>query len=87
MATFAPQASLVQHVGADRLRQAGRERDDAGVDCVLVNGLFNLAPNKGQVLAEVARVTRPGGRLVAAETILTRPLGVDEVSSLDDWFR
>jgi arsenite methyltransferase len=70
--------------------QAGAEAlplPDASVDCVLVNGLFNLAPEKGRVLAEVARVTCPGGRLVAAETVLTRPLAEDELASLDDWFR
>lgn len=59
----------------------------ASVDCVLVNGLFNLAPDKQRVIAEAARVTRPGGRLVAAETVLTRPLAESELSSLDDWFR
>ena len=70
--------------------QAGAESlplPSASVDCVLVNGLFNLAPDKAAVLAEVARVTRPGGRLVAAETVLTKPLADDELSSLDDWFR
>ena len=59
----------------------------ASVDCVLVNGLFNLAPDKADVLAEVARVIRPGGRLMAAETVLTKPLAEDELTSLDDWFR
>jgi arsenite methyltransferase len=57
------------------------------VDCVLVNGLFNLAPDKFRVLTETARVTRPGGRLVAAETVITRPLDEGELASLDDWFR
>jgi SAM-dependent methyltransferase len=59
----------------------------ASVDVVLVNGLFNLAPHKAAVLAEVARVTRPGGRLVAAETVLTRPLEDGELTSVEDWFR
>jgi arsenite methyltransferase len=57
------------------------------IDCVLVNGLFNLAPDKSQVLTETARVMRPGGRLVAAETVITRPLDAGELTSLDDWFR
>jgi arsenite methyltransferase len=57
------------------------------IDCVLVNGLFNLAPDKSRVLTEAARVTRPGGRLVAAETVITRPLDEGELASLDDWFR
>jgi len=59
----------------------------ASIDCVLVNGLFNLAPDKRAVLEEVARVVTPGGRLVAAETVLTQPLEEDEVGGLEDWFR
>jgi SAM-dependent methyltransferase len=57
------------------------------MDCVLVNGLFNLVPEKRAVFKEVARVLRPGGRLIAAETVLTKSLPDGEVTSLDDWFR
>jgi arsenite methyltransferase len=60
---------------------------DASVDVVLVNGLFNLAPDKSPLLAEIRRVLRPTGRLVACEVALRRPLAPGEVDSLDDWFR
>lgn len=56
-------------------------------DVVLVNGIFNLNPDKAAVLAEAVRVLRPGGRLVAAEITLSAPLPSDEGHSLDDWFR
>lgn len=60
---------------------------DAGVDAALVNGIFNLNPDKQELLTEVYRVLKPGGRLVAAEIILTAPLPPEEGHSLDDWFR
>lgn len=56
-------------------------------DVVLVNGIFNLNPDKQALLAEVVRVLRPGGRLVAAEIVLTAPLPPDEGHTLDEWFR
>jgi SAM-dependent methyltransferase len=57
------------------------------VDVVLVNGIFNLSPDKAAVLREIRRVLRPSGRLVACEVALTRPLAPGEASTLDDWFR
>jgi len=73
-----------------RVVQAEAERlplAAASIDCALVNGLFNLAPDKAAVMHEVARLLKPGGRLVAAETILTQALADGEVSGLEDWFR
>jgi SAM-dependent methyltransferase len=60
---------------------------DASIDCVLANGILNLTPDKAGVLAEVARVLRPGGRFVLAETTLRYELPLDGVRHLDDWFR
>jgi arsenite methyltransferase len=40
---------------------------DASVDHVISNGVINLAPRKARVLAECARVLRPGARLTVSD--------------------
>jgi len=60
---------------------------DAFADAVIVNGIFNLNPDKRALMAEVYRVLKPGGRLVAAEIALTAPLPPEEGQTLEDWFR
>jgi ubiquinone/menaquinone biosynthesis C-methylase UbiE len=40
---------------------------DGSVDHVISNGVINLAPRKARVLAEIARVLRPGGKLSVAD--------------------
>jgi ubiquinone/menaquinone biosynthesis C-methylase UbiE len=60
---------------------------DATVDCVVANGILNLSPDKSAVLTEIARVLKPGGRFVLAETTLRHELPPDAVHDLEDWFR
>jgi ubiquinone/menaquinone biosynthesis C-methylase UbiE len=40
---------------------------DRSVDHIISNGVINLAPRKARVLAECARVLRPGGKLTVAD--------------------
>jgi ubiquinone/menaquinone biosynthesis C-methylase UbiE len=40
---------------------------DASVDIVISNGVVNLSPRKARVLAECARVLRPGGELCVSD--------------------
>ena len=42
---------------------------DGDVDCVISNGVINLAPDKTKVFAEVARVLRRGGRFAFADIV------------------
>jgi ubiquinone/menaquinone biosynthesis C-methylase UbiE len=59
---------------------------DESIDVTLVNGLFNLTPDKAAVVTEVHRVLRPAGRVVGSEIVITdgQPAaGLD----LESWFR
>ena len=42
-------------------------RPDGSVDLIISNGVINLSPRKTRVLAECARVLRPGGRLCISD--------------------
>ena len=58
---------------------------DASVDCVISNGVINLAPDKHAVFAEAARVLRTGGRLAIADIITEKPLTETIVCNADLW--
>lgn len=58
---------------------------DACVDCVISNGVINLAPSKDSVFAEAARVLRPGGRLALADIVTEQPLTEAIVCNVDLW--
>ena len=64
--------------------------DDTGleaatVDCVISNGVINLAPDKGRVFREAARLLRQGGRLAIADIVTEQPLPEGVVCNADLW--
>ena len=54
---------------------------DASVDVVISNCVINLAGDKAKVIAEAARVLRPGGRFAVSDVIADE--GMDEATRAD----
>jgi SAM-dependent methyltransferase len=65
------------------IEETGLEADTA--DCVISNGVINLAPDKGRVFQEAARLLRPGGRLALADIVTDVQLPDSVVCSADLW--
>lgn len=59
--------------------------EDRSVDVVISNGVLNLATDKPRVLAEVARVLRPGGALYLADVVVRRELAPAARANADLW--
>jgi arsenite methyltransferase len=59
--------------------------DDESFDLVISNGVINLAPDKGRVFAEAARVLRPGGRLALADIVSGKPMKERTRRNVDLW--
>lgn len=55
------------------------------VDCVISNGVINLAPDKGRVFGEAARVLRRGGRLAISDIVTDTALPDTVVCNADLW--
>jgi arsenite methyltransferase len=54
-------------------------------DCVISNGVINLAADKTRVFQEVTRLLKPGGRLALADIVTEVPLPENVVCNTDLW--
>jgi len=59
--------------------------EDASVDAVTSNCVINLVPDKPAVFREIARVLKPGGRMVVSDIVLDRPLPAPLAQDLLAW--
>jgi SAM-dependent methyltransferase len=59
--------------------------DSESVDCVISNGVINLAPEKSRVFAEAVRVLRPGGRIAIADIVSEEQLKESIVCNAELW--
>ena len=65
-------AKAAAHAGLDNVEPLDGEMEaiplpDDSVDHIISNGVINLSPRKARVLAECARVLRPGGKFCVSD--------------------
>ena len=59
--------------------------DDASVDVVISNCVINLAADKAKVIAEAARVLRPGGRFAVSDVIASPDMDEETRADMEQW--
>jgi SAM-dependent methyltransferase len=59
--------------------------EDGTADCIISNGVINLAPDKSRVFHEAARLLKKGGRLAIADIVTDTALPETVVCNADLW--
>lgn len=59
--------------------------EDAAFDVVLSNGCLNLSPRKSELLGEVRRVLRRGGRFALCDAVLKPEKAAEVSADPDNW--
>lgn len=89
MLTRARQAAAESGIANIEFRKADAEDlpiAESKIDVALVNGIFNLNPEREAIFRELARVLRPDGVVYAAELILREPLPAEVRNNPGNWF-
>lgn len=58
---------------------------DCWADVVISDGVVNLCPDKLGVCREVARILRPGGRMMIADMCIEKPIPESALRDIDLW--
>jgi arsenite methyltransferase len=83
--------AAAQEAGLENIETLEAEMEDIpladeSVDLVISNGTLNLSPRKARVLAECARVLKPGGRLCVADlTVMEEQLPPEILTHPATW--
>jgi arsenite methyltransferase len=88
MVARARRACAARGLSNVQIVQAMAERldvPDASIDAVLSNGVVNLCPHKEQVLAELHRILKPGGRLQLADMSLVEGVNSELLARVGQW--
>ena len=59
--------------------------EDGWADVVISNGVINLCPDKLGVYTEIARVLKPGGRMMIADICIEKPVPQEALRDIDLW--
>jgi ubiquinone/menaquinone biosynthesis C-methylase UbiE len=89
-AQLAKAARLARDAGLDHITYRKTYIEDTGLDagtfdCVISNGVINLAPEKNLVFQEAARLLKSGGRLAIADIVSNTALPETVVCNADLW--
>ncbi len=58
---------------------------DESIDAVISNGVINLCPDKVEVMSEVSRVLKPGGRVQIGDIVVHREVPQSAKDDIDLW--